>query len=409
MWKAARVTGSTRTNADRGTERVGVAAARIRLGRALRAESLNYFLLLGTTLFLVALGVVMVFSSIAADAAGIDFVTRGAFAAIGIVLMLIASRFPVRFWMRIAWPALFIACALQLLVVATDLGVEVGGNQNWLAIGSFQFQPSELVKLALVLWLGVVVAKKEAHLDDFGRGVLPIVLVGGAAIGLVLLGDDLGTVMVMGIALIGALFLVGVRLRLLVLPVLAAGALFALFAVSSENRLKRLTAFFGQHCATYDVETCFQPQQALFSLANGGVFGVGLGNSEGKWSWLPAAESDYIFAIIGEEMGLIGAIVVLALFVLLAYAFSRVLRSAESPFARAATAFVLVWVIGQACVNIGVVLGIFPVLGVPLPLVSAGGSALITTLIAIGVVLSFARDAGPWFGPRSRRAAEAVR
>ncbi|QTX04906.1 peptidoglycan glycosyltransferase FtsW [Agromyces archimandritae] len=397
---------SSRTTRNRATE--PAQAARIKLGKALRAESMNYFLLLGTTLFLVAFGVIMVFSSLAADATGADFLTRGAYAAIGVVLMLIASRFPERFWMRLAWPLLVFACVLQLLVVATPLGKEVGGNQNWLVVGGFQFQPSELVKLALVLWLGVVVTKKQAVLDDFRRGVLPIILVGGAAIGLVLVGDDLGTVMVMGLSLIGALFLIGVRLRLLMLPVLAAAVLFVLFAISSENRLKRLTSFFEQHCTSYDLESCFQPQQALFSLANGGVFGVGLGNSQGKWSWLPAAESDYIFAIIGEEMGLIGAVVVLLLIVVLAYAFVRVLRQASTPFARGATAFVLVWVIGQACVNIGVVLGILPVLGVPLPLVSAGGSALITTLVAIGIVLSFARESGAWFAPAKTRKRKAA-
>ena len=135
------------------------------------------------------------------------------------------------------------------------------------------------------------------------------------------------------------------------------------------------------------------------------IFGVGLGNSTAKWSWLPAADNDFIFAIIGEELGLIGAVVVIGLFVVLAVAFARVLRAARTPFAKAVTAAVLVWVVGQACVNIGVVLGVFPVLGVPLPLVSAGGTALLTTLFAIGVVLSVARD--PEAATRAAARAEA--
>jgi cell division protein FtsW (lipid II flippase) len=162
--------------------------------------------------------------------------------------------------------------------------------------------------------------------------------------------------------------------------------------------MRRIMSFLDANCqagGTGDaINECWQIQHGTYALANGGVFGVGLGNSAAKWSWLPAADNDFIFAIIGEELGLIGAVVVIGLFVLLAVAFARVLRSARTPFARAATAAVLVWVIGQACVNIGVVLGVFPILGVPLPLVSAGGTALLTTMFAIGIVLSVARDPG---------------
>jgi len=379
-------------------EAAGVSAARIRLGRVFRVESKDYFLLLGTTLFLVVFGLVMVLSSSSVESNLEDggfFVQatrQGLYALFGVPIMLFASRMPERAWMLVAWPLLLVSCLLQLLVVATPLGITVGGNTNWLAIGSFQFQPSELIKVALVIWLGLIVTKKQAVLDDFGRGILPILIVGGGAIGLVLLGGDLGTVMIMGGMLIGGLFLIGVRLRVL-LPVVLLGAVtFAIVAVSSDNRMRRITAFLQENCTQFDNDDCWQIQHGRFALANGGVFGVGLGNSTAKWSWLPAADNDFIFAIIGEELGLIGAVVVIGLFVLLAVAFARVLRAARTPFAKAVTAAVLVWVVGQACVNIGVVLGVFPVLGVPLPLVSAGGTALLTTLFAIGVVLSVARD-----------------
>ncbi len=375
-------------------------AARIRLG-AFRPETKDYFLLLGTTLFLVLLGLIMVLSSSIVES-GIendgDFTSRALqqamYALVGVPIMLIASRMPERFWMRFAWLVLAIACLLQLLVVATPLGVEVGGNTNWLRLGPVQFQPSELIKVALVLWLGLIVTKKQDHLDRFGQGVMPILLVGGSAIGLVLLGGDLGTVMVMAAMLLGTLFLIGVRLRLLVIPLLFGAVAFWLVAISSENRMRRITAFLQEHCTQYDTADCWQIQHGTFALANGGIFGVGLGNSAAKWSWLPAADNDFIFAIIGEELGLIGAVVVIGLFVVLAIALARILRSATTPFGRTVTAAVLVWVVGQACVNIGVVLGVFPVLGVPLPLVSAGGTALLTTLFAIGVVLSVARDPG---------------
>lgn len=376
----------------------GVSAARIKLGRVFRVESKDYFLLLGTTLFLVVFGLVMVLSSSLVESnledGGflVQATRQGLYALFGIPIMLISSRMPETLWMRLAWPSLVVSCALQLLVVATPLGITVGGNTNWLAIGPVQFQPSELIKVALVMWLGLIVTKKQAVLGDFTHGILPILLVGGGAIGLVLLGGDLGTVIIMGAMLLGALFLIGVRLRLLVLPIFLAVVVFVIVAVSSDSRMRRLTAFFGEACTEYDIEDCWQIQHGTFALASGGIFGVGLGNSAAKWSWLPAADNDFIFAIIGEELGLIGSFVVIGLFVVLAVAFARVLQAARSPFAKATTAAVLVWIIGQACVNIGVVLGVFPVLGVPLPLVSAGGTALLTTLFAIGIVLSVARD-----------------
>ncbi|UOE44870.1 putative lipid II flippase FtsW [Agromyces larvae] len=378
----------------------GGSAARIRIARLFPVESADYFLLLGTTIFLTVFGFVMVVSSSLVESQLEDggFLVQasrqGMFALIGVPLMLLASRVPERWWMRLAWPALAVSCALQLLVVATDLGVEDGGNTNWLAIGSVQFQPSEAIKVSLVMWLGMIVTKKQQQLGDFTHGILPILIVGGGAIALVLLGGDLGTVMIMGAMLLGALFLIGVKLRLLLLPVVLGGVVFGLVAVSSESRMRRIMSFVEEQCTSINTEDCWQVQHGMFALANGGIFGVGLGNSAAKWSWLPAADNDFIFAIVGEELGLIGAIVVIGMFVLLAIAFARVLRRAATPFGRAATAAVLVWVIGQACVNIGVVLKVFPVLGVPLPLVSAGGTALLTTLFAIGIVLSVARRAG---------------
>lgn len=383
--------------------RSAYAAARIRLGRVFNAESGNYFFLLGTTLFLVLFGVTMVLSSSSVESYVAEndffggFSRQAMFVAIGVPMMLLVSRLPERFWMRMAWPALIVSCFLQFLVVGTGLGATVGGNTNWLVIGPVSFQPSEMIKVALVIWLGLMVTRKEAQLNDLRRGVLPILLVGGAAIGLVLLGGDLGTVMIMGLFLFGTLFLIGVRFRVLLLPIVATAALFGFFAISSENRLARITSFLAEECTDY-INGCWQIQHGMFALANGGLFGVGLGNSTAKWSWLPAADNDFIFAIVGEELGLIGAVVVIGMFVLMAVALIRIMRATTSPFARTATAAVLVWLIGQACVNIGVVLGVLPVLGVPLPLISAGGTALLTTLLAIGIVLSFARERPerPW-------------
>ena len=376
------------------------ASARISLGRVFRAESANYLLLLGTTLFLVIFGLVMVLSSSSVDSylenAGFfgGLLRQGIFALIGLPMMLLVSRMPSRFWQRIAWPALLGACLLQCLVIFTPMGVKVAGNTNWLSLGGFQIQPSEVIKLALVIWLGVVLGKKEGKLDDWRHVLIPVFGVGGGAVLLVLIGGDLGTVMIMAGILFGALFFAGVRLRMLAVPLGVGAVIAGLVAVSSSNRMTRIMSFFGTGCDERQgaiSATCWQPLHGTWALANGGILGVGLGNSKAKWSWLPAADNDYIFAIIGEELGLIGAIVVLGMFILLAFSFLRIMRSSTHLQVKVSTAAVLVWIIGQALVNIGVVLGVFPVLGVPLPLISAGGTALVTTLLAIGVVLSFAR------------------
>ena len=375
-------------------------AARINLGKLFKAESANYFLLLGTTVFLVIFGLVMVLSSSSVDSyldnAGFfgGLFRQGMFAIIGVPLMLIVSRLPLKFWQRIAWPALLVSSFLQCLVVFTPLGYTIAGNTNWLTIAGVQFQPSEMIKVALVIWLGMILEQKKDRLDDWRHVYIPVFGVGGGSVMLVMIGGDLGTVIIMAAILFGALFFAGVKLRMLAIP-LGVGALGAVVvALASSNRLTRIMSFFGEGCENVTgpiSAACWQPLHGTWALANGGIFGVGLGNSKAKWSWLPAADNDYIFAIIGEELGLIGAIVVLAMFILMAIAFVRIMRSATTMQARVSTAAVMVWIIGQALVNIGVVLEILPVLGVPLPLISAGGTALLTTLVAIGIVLSFTR------------------
>jgi cell division protein FtsW len=200
----------------------------------------------------------------------------------------------------------------------------------------------------------------------------------------------LGTVIIMGMIVIAAVFYAGVKLRILLIPVLLGGLAIFLMAATSANRMARIFSYLSENCTDY-TNSCWQPLHGKWALAGGGIFGVGLGNSKAKWSWLPAADNDYIFAIIGEELGMIGAILVLVLFVLLAVAFMRIVKDAPNDLVRVTTGAIMVWIVGQAFVNIGVVLGVLPVLGVPLPLLSSGGTALIATLLAIGVVLSFTR------------------
>lgn len=376
-------------------------AAVIAVKRLFAAETGSYFLLLGTTLFLVVFGLIMVLSSSAVESfkASGDFfngfVRQVLFAAIGVPLMLIAARLPAFFWKKWAGRFLVVAIGLQLLVFVPHIGVEINGNRNWINIGGFTAQPSELIKVALVLWLGKSLADLQDRLDDWRELVKPLIPA-GFAIGLVVLGGDVGTAIILIAIVFAALFFAGVNLRLFAIPLIALLIAGATIALGSGSRASRIESVMNG-CRT-DMDhggLCWQTVHSWWALASGGIFGLGLGNSKLKWSWLPEADNDFIFAIVGEELGLIGAILVLVLLLVLAITFVRIIRGRPSTdaFARVAVSAVLVWVIGQAFVNIAVVLGLLPVLGVPLPLISAGGSALVTTLLGIGIVLSFARHA----------------
>jgi len=366
--------------------------------RIFTAENRNYFLLLGTTVFLVAFGLVMVLSSSAiesnvnGDGFFGRFLRQGLYAIIGVPLMLVASRMPPRFWKRWAWPALMVGGVLQLIVFVPGIGFGYGGNQNWISIGGFNAQPSEFVKIALIVWVAWVLSTKQDLLYDWKHVALPIAPVAGTAILFVLIGNDLGTACIMIMIVLGCLYFAGVRLKYIATAVAAIAVMALLVAFASPSRTQRISVWVNGCTADDYSGYCWQVQHGFWALAAGGVFGRGLGNSTAKWNWLPEADNDFIFAIIGEELGLIGAMVVLMLFIVLAISFVRVIRATRDPFARIVTAGVMVWVIGQAFVNIAVVLGVLPVLGVPLPLISAGGSALIATLLGIGIVLSFARQ-----------------
>jgi cell division protein FtsW len=373
-------------------------AAVVAVRRLFAAEAPEFFLLLGTTMFLVVFGLVMVLSSSSIESyvSNKDFFTtatrQGLYALIGVPVMLIAARAPISFWKRWARVAVFLGIALQLLVNFTPLGWGNGYNTNWLRIGSFTAQPSELIKLAFVVWLAWILTTRPQLLDDWKRVVFAIGPIVGLSIGLVLFGADLGTALILISIALGTLFFAGIKLRWIAAGIAMISVIALIFVQFSGSRSGRVAAWLGGCTDPSKAQNeCYQVTHGWQSLAHGGVFGVGLGNSTGKWSWVPEADNDFIFAIIGEELGLIGAILVLGLFIVLAICFVRIIRMSRDPFAKLATAAAMVWIIGQAFVNIAVVLGLLPVLGVPLPLVSAGGSALITTLAAIGVVLSFAR------------------
>ncbi|RYV52488.1 putative lipid II flippase FtsW [Pengzhenrongella frigida] len=354
----------------------------------------SYYVLTGATTILVVLGLVMVLSSSSVESladgksAYAEFAKQARFALLGLPVLWLASRLPVPFYKKVAWPVLGAAAVLQLLVF-TPLGMEAGGNRGWLAIGSIVIQPAEAAKVALALWLGVVLARKQPLLHEWKHAIIPVFPVAGAIVGLVLLGKDLGTALVFILLVAGAMYIGGVPMRIFGV----AGALAAVvvaFLSTTSNRTAKISCWLSNTCDPTDGG--YQTLHGTWGLATGGWWGLGLGQSREKWSYLPEAHNDFIFAIIGEELGLVGTLLVLVLFALLALAMSRVIRRHPDPFVKITTAGIAFWLIGQALLNIAVVIGLAPVIGVPLPLVSAGGSALIMSMAAIGIVISFARS-----------------
>ncbi|WP_255768441.1 putative lipid II flippase FtsW [Pseudarthrobacter sulfonivorans] len=356
----------------------------------------TYYLILGSTLALTAIGIMMVLSasSVESIAAGKspygDALKQGMFAALGIFVMFVLSRINVVWLKRLAWPVL--GATLVVLALVQLVGDEVNGNKNWIDLGGITFQPSEASKLALALWMATVLARKGKLLRRWQHVLIPAVPAAGLVIVLVLLGNDLGTAMIIMMITAAALFFAGVPLYLFGFAAVAAAAGTAVMAITSSNRMCRITSWWtGQSCAD-GIDANYQATNGLYGLASGGWFGVGLGQSRQKYSWIPEAHNDFIFAIIGEELGLVGTVVVLVLFAILGAAIYRVVVAQEDMFHRVLAGTIMVWLLGQATVNMAVVTGLMPVIGVPLPFISYGGSALLMSLCAIGVVLSLARE-----------------
>ncbi|MET4096545.1 putative lipid II flippase FtsW [Arthrobacter sp. UYCu712] len=354
----------------------------------------TYYLILGATLALTAIGIMMVLSasSVEAIAAGESpysaALKQGMFAAIGLFCMFLLSRVNVVWLKRFAWLA--IMAALVLLVLVLLIGRSALGNQNWIDIGPFTFQPSEAAKLALALWMATVLGAKTKLLSQSKHALIPVAPVAALVIGLILAGNDLGTAMIVMIITAAALFFAGVRLYVFGIGAVLLGAATAVLAITSPNRVCRILSWTGQTCADGS-DLNYQSTNGLYGLASGGWFGVGLGQSRQKYSWIPEAHNDFIFAIIGEELGLIGTLVVLVLFAILGTAIYRVVVAQKDMFHRVLAGTIMVWLLGQATVNMAVVTGLAPVVGIPLPFISYGGSALLMSLCAIGVVLSLAR------------------
>ena len=363
----------------------------------LEAPTTTYYLLVMVTSTLVVFGLIRVLSASAIESLSHSksqsaypiFRNQAVFAVLGTIVLLIARRFSVATWKRLALPVLGVALVLQTLVLF--VGTNVKGNQNWLRLGPVGIQPSELVKLGLVLFGGFILAKKKDSLTQVMHVAIPYLFPAGAlALGLVVLGGDLGTGIVIAAIIAATLYAAGIPGKWFAAVGGAALVAATYLIVTSPHRLSRFDVWLGRDTDPFGAAR--QPMQGRFALAEGGWWGLGLGASREKWQWLSEPHNDFIFAIIGEELGLLGALLVLALFACLGWAMLRLSMRHPDPFVRLATAGIMAWILTQAFVNIGVVIGVLPVIGIPLPLVSAGGSAMVSTLAAMGVVLAFARS-----------------
>ena len=303
--------------------------------------------------------------------------------------MLFVSSLPIAVIKRLVPLALVVTFGLQLAV--QFVGISVNGNKNWISIAGFTLQPSEFLKVALIMYIALFIASREEEIHDPLRVVVPIFLVGTIGLILVMLGGDLGTATIIALILFVTLSVAGAPLTALSQIFIVGAAAAALFTTSSASRMARITAWLNPGTASSEAFN-WQYEHGTWALAGGGIFGVGLGNSKMKWSWIPEVENDFIFAVIGEELGFIGALVVIALFALLISSLVGIMNRSESTFSKILVLGVVVWIIAQSSVNVAVVLGVLPVLGVPLPLISAGGSSLIATLGVIGLVLAIEKD-----------------
>ncbi|MBO8197904.1 putative lipid II flippase FtsW [Streptomyces smyrnaeus] len=358
-----------------------------------------YYLIMGGSALITVLGLVMVFSAsqIQALQSGLPstyyFRKQLVAAGIGAVLLLAASRMPVRMHRALAYPLLVVSIFLMCLVQVPGVGQEVNGNQNWIYLGGpFQLQPSEFAKLALVLWGADLLARKGGKklLTQWKHLLVPLVPVVLLLLALIMLGGDMGTALIVAAVLFGLLWLAGAPTRLFTGVLVIALTAAALLVTSSPNRMARLGCIGATDPGPDD--RCWQAVHGIYALASGGWFGSGLGASVEKWGQLPEPHTDFIFAVTGEELGLAGTLSVLALFAALGYAGIRVAGRTEDPFVRYAAGGVTTWITAQAVINVGAVLGLLPIAGVPLPLFSYGGSALLPTMFAVGLLIAFARS-----------------
>jgi cell division protein FtsW len=360
-------------------------------------RSKTFVSLLGIITSLNLLGMVMVLS--ASSVAALDtygsiwtVATRqGGWLVCGTIICILVMRVDYHRWRRWALPALVVSVVLLCLVLVPGVGRNINGASRWLGYGPFSLQPSELAKLAVLVMVADLLARRAAWMHDVQLTLVPVTVIFGGVALLLMLQPNLGTTLVLGSIVVTLLYVAGTP----IVPLAALSSLGAVvataLALAAPYRRERVLAFLDPWKDYQD--TGYQNIQSLVGIASGGITGLGLGQSRAKWGFLPYAHTDFIFAIIGEELGLVGALVVVALFVALCILGSRAALLAPDRFGMLIAAGVTVWFGVQAFINIGAVIGILPITGVPLPFVSYGGSSLVFSMAAAGLLLNVARQA----------------
>jgi cell division protein FtsW len=376
--------------------------AKVRAAARSRAERLKTnnrtataLLVLGVVLIVIGLGATQSASSVVAIEQAEDrfyfFKRQLLGVGIGTIALLVTSRIPYRVYRRFAVPGFLLTVGLLVAVLA--VGPVIGGSQRWLPVAGFSFQPSEVAKVAVVIVLAHLLEKKHRLLTRFGHFLVPVVFTVGVIGGLVMLQPDLGTTIIIAAAAMAVILASDTPLRyVLLLTMLAVGAMW-LLAFSDQYRVDRIVGFLDPWGNASGEG--YQLIQSYYALSNGGLIGVGLGASRARWFYLPNAHTDFIFAIIGEEAGLIGGITVIGLYVVLALAGWAVAARAPDRFGRMVAAGLTAWLTFQAIVNIGGVLGVMPITGIALPFVSFGSTALIVAMASLGILVNIAQAGVP--------------
>ncbi|RPA63457.1 putative lipid II flippase FtsW [Gordonia oryzae] len=378
-------------------EMVGTALSTIAEGtRSLLGRPLaSYHLIVTLALLLTAFGLVMVLSASSVERYSQDgsayglFATQVVFALMGVVVFYLTLRLPVRLLRRMAAPLMVITTVLLALVLIPGVGTLSQGARRWFVISGLSVQPSELVKVALCVWGAHLLASRRRDNAPLKELLIPLLPVGLLICLLIILEPNLSTTITIAIIIGTLLWFAGLPIKVFTAFALTGAGIAIVLALVEGYRSQRVMSFLG---GIDDPQGAgYQARQATYALANGGVFGVGLGQSRAKWNYLPNAHNDFIFAIIGEELGLIGGLLVVALFVIFTFIGLRIAHRSTDPFLRLMTATITVLITTQALINIGYVIGLLPVTGIQLPLLSAGGTSTLTVLAMLGLLANAAR------------------
>jgi len=369
---------------------------RTRLTSWLSRPMTSFHLIIAITGLLTTLGLIMVLSASGVRSYGADgsawviFGKQVLWTIIGLIGAYIAMRMPVRFIRSVAFTGYLVTVILLVLVLVPGIGNLANGSRKWFVIAGFSMQPSELAKIAFAIWGAHLLAARRLERASLREMLVPLVPAAVIALALIVAQPDLGQTVSLGIILLALLWYAGLPLRVFITSLLAVVMAGAVLAMSAGYRSDRVRSWLNPDNDPQD--TGYQARQAKFALAHGGIFGDGLGQGVAKWNYLPNAHNDFIFAIIGEELGFVGAFGLLVLFGLFAYTGMRIARRSADPFLRLLTATTTMWVLGQAFINIGYVIGFLPVTGIQLPLISAGGTSTAATLFMIGIMANAARN-----------------